>query len=173
MALTWHCAETHPFSELMAERDLERLGFQPFNPKCQTVVVTRGREVQTTKPYLPGYIFIPWDDADDHTWRKARDARGIRKLMYGAHEKPARIRQDAMQILLDKCNGQLVKQTEIDRELKKIIWVGSTVVVKDGPMEGFKGKAEWAHRDRVRVMLSFLGAERPVEFRTKELEVVT
>lgn len=167
----WYCATTLPFQELTAETNLRRQGFHPFNPKCETERVTRGREVLSRAPYIPGYIFINFD-IDDDAWRKINSTRGIRQLIYGSHERPARIRQDAMQIILDKCNGQIVKLEEVDFALSKIVWPGAEVRVTDGPFAGFHGTVKWSKDDRAKVLMRLFGRDTPADLKTNQLEIV-
>jgi transcription antitermination factor NusG len=170
--INWYAAVTHPFQELTAETHLRRQGFNPFNPKVEVLKVNGSRETLTRKSLIGGYIFIPFD-VDEPGWRVINSTRGVKQLMYGAHEKPARIRQDAMQVILDKCNGQIVKAEEVYRELERVLWKGAKVVPKDGPFQGYTGTVDWVRKDRSKVMMNFLGGLVPVEFKTKELEIVT
>lgn len=170
--INWYCATTLPFGELQAEKHLKDQGFDPFLPKCEVTTLSRNSERTTRRPYIVGYIFFPWDLADPK-WRVINSTRGIRQIMYGAHEKPAPIRQDAMQVLLDRCNGSIVKREEIDRAISKVIWKDAEVRVTDGPLMGLRGKVTWSDNDRVKVLMSLFGRPSDVELSKKNLEVVT
>jgi transcriptional antiterminator RfaH len=158
----WHVALTLPFQELIAERNLARQEFQPFNPKIVITKTIRNRDHTIRAPYIPGYIFIRFEDDDDR-WRAINQTRGVRQLMLAAPERPAIVREDAMAILIDRCSGSdVVSPTQVDTALAKLVPVGAAVRISAGPFEGLKGIVRWSHLDRVTVLLSFLGAQRPI-----------
>lgn len=168
--LSWHVAQVKPFCEMVAENGLRNKGFQPFNPKVYTQKIVRGARTWTERPYLPGYIFIRFDPVEDVTWPTINCVRGIQTLLYSAHEKPAPIRDVAMAVLLDRCNGDRVKAEDIDAALLKVVPIGSDVRVAEGPFEGFVGKVTWSDRDRVRVVLSLFGRKTPTLLSSKDVE---
>jgi transcription antitermination factor NusG len=43
--------------------------------------------------------------------------------------------------------------------------------VAEGPWAGLTGPVAWASRDRVKLIMSLFGSERPVEFRASNLEL--
>lgn len=163
--LAWHAAVTQPFSEMVAEENLKRQGFQPFNPKCYSERITRGRRVLTERCYIPGYIFVRFDSVNDR-WEAINSTRGIKSLMYAASEKPAPIREAVMQVLLDRCNGDVVKAEDLDLAISRVIPIGALVKVTEGPFEGFVGPVKWNHNERVKVMLSLFGRSNPVKLPT-------
>lgn len=134
--------------------------------------IVRGRKVITERPYMPGYIFVPFD-VDDYGWRKINSTRGIGQLFYSAPERPAPIRADVMQVLLDKCNGEYVVDEIIDMALQQVVWVGARVRINDGPFAGFAGLVKWTNRDRIKVLLSFLGSPREIALSSKHVGVLS
>lgn len=168
---SWHVATTKPFSELIAEKHLEQQNFQPFSPKCLIARIVRNRRVITEKPYIPGYIFINFDDDADN-WQAINATRGIQSLILSGPEKPATIRQPAMDVLIDKCSGSLVNPDAVDLELSKLIPIDATVRVNTGPLEGRVGPVRWSHNQRVAVLLTFLGSTREIELAAKAVDVV-
>lgn len=176
MTVRWYCAQTQPYAELIAEQHLKDQGFQPFNPRCEVTRITKGREVITRKPWLPGYIFIPFD-IDNPIWPRINSTRGVKRLMPEWMERPSPVRDDAMQVLLDQCNGQTVRAMEVDRAIAKVLWPGATVQVNEGPFAGFTGTVEWTDKDRVKVLCFIFGRTTAVEFDRKKqrnaLEVVS
>jgi transcriptional antiterminator RfaH len=170
--ITWHVAITKPFQELIAERHLAQQAFQPFNPKVVVTKIVRNRETAIKSPYIPGYIFIRFDE-DDERWKSINSTRGIRQLILAGSEKPAMVRDDAMQILIDRCSGSdIVTASQVDHALAKLIPIGSIVHVKTGPFTGMKGIVEWTYNERVNVLLAFLGAVRGIHMPAKAVEVV-
>lgn len=174
MSLAWHVATTKPFSDLIAERDLERQGFTPFNPKVRIERVVRGQRIIREVPYIPGYIFVHFD-VEDWQWRKINTTRGIRSVMYSSAEVPAVVRSDAMSVLLERCNGQYVRESEvgaIDDAIRRVVWKGAQVRVNEGPLEGRRGSVTWAAHDRVKVLMLFLGTSREIEMAASDVAVL-
>jgi transcription antitermination factor NusG len=155
--LTWHVAQTKPFFEMIAEDGLRRKGFCPFNPKVYEERLVRGRRTWTERCYIPGYIFIRFDPLEDVHWPKINYVRGIHTLLYSASEKPAPIKDAAMAVLLDRCNGDRVKAEDIDLALSRVVPIGSMVRVVEGTFSEFVGKVSWSAADRVKVVLSLFG----------------
>lgn len=167
MSLCWHVATCKPFSEMIAEKSLTSKGFLAFNPKYYTERVTRGRRTWTERCYIPGYIFIRFDPVEDERWPQINFARGIQTLLYSSAERPAPIRETAMNVLLDRCNGDRVKAEEIDVALSRVVPIGSVVRVTEGSFEGFTGKVVWSAEDRLKVVLSLFGRPTKVSLANK------
>lgn len=171
LLLAWHVATTKPFSEMIAEEALKQKGFQPFNPKCYSVRVVKGRRTWTERCYMPGYIFIRFDSVDDR-WPVINNTRGIRSLLYSAVEKPAPLREAVMQSIIDRCNGDgVVKEEELDLALTKVIPIGTMVRLLEGPFQGFSGPVIARQSDRVKVMLSLFGRPTETKVDLKSLEL--
>ncbi len=170
--LAWHVATTKPFSEMLAEEGLRRKGFQPFNPKVYIERVVRGARTWTERCYIPGYIFVRFDPLEDIHWPTINFVRGIQTLLYSASEKPAPIRDVAMGVLLDRCNGDRVKAEDIDLAISKVVPVGVDVRVKEGMFSEHVGKVVWSDGDRVKVLLSIFGRPTRASLSTKAVEMV-
>lgn len=172
MSLNWHVASVKPFHEMIAEQGLRNKGFQPFNPKVYTQRIVRGARTWTERPYIPGYIFIRFDADEDPHWPKINYVRGIQSLMYSASERPAPIKEAAMAVLLDRCNGDRVKAEDIDMALAKVLPIGSSVRVVDGAFADFVGKVAWSDQDRVRVVLSLFGRPTKLTMPSRSVALV-
>lgn len=157
--ISWHVATTKPFSEMIAENGLRNKGFFPFNPKVYTQRIVRGARTWTERPYIPGYIFVRFDPDEDSNWPQINFVRGVQTLLYSASERPAPIKDAAMAVLLDRCNGDRVKAEDIDFALSKVFPVGSSVRLVDGAFSQFVGKVAWSDQDRVKVVLSLFGRQ--------------
>jgi transcription antitermination factor NusG len=131
----------------------------------------RGREFNSLKLYIPGYIFVRFDvEADE--WFPINWTRGIRHLISASPEKPIPVRDILMSLLLDRCDEDgYVLEKEADQALEWLR-VGRRVRVNKGACEGLSGVVTWKDGDRVKLLLSFLGSTRPVEVHAKSLEAV-
>lgn len=172
MAFSWHVAITRPLKEFVAEDQLQQQGFQPFNPKVLSTKLIRNRHHTIRAPYIPGYIFINFDD-DDDAWRTINSTRGIQTLMLAAPERPAIVHAQAMAVLIDKCSGSdIVDATHVDQALAKLVPIGATIRIATGPFEGIRGIVRWTRLDRIAVLMSFLGYKRPIVMPANAVEVV-
>lgn len=169
--MSWYAAQTKPFSEMVAEASLGSKGFTVFNPKYYTERLTRGRRTWTERCYIPGYVFVRFDPVEDERWPQINFARGIQTLLYSSVERPAPIRDKAMDVLINRCNGDRVKAEELDFALSRVVPVGSVVRVGEGPFEGFIGKVVWSAEDRLRVVLSLFGRQTKVALSNKAVEL--
>lgn len=167
--ISWHVATSKPFSERIAEESLKRKGFAAFVPKVYTQSLVRGRRTWTERCYIPGYVFVRFDPVEDERWPTINYARGIQTLLYAASERPAPIRESAMNVILDRCNGDIVKAEDIDLALSRILPIGSMVRVQEGTFEGFVGKVAWSAQDRLKVVLSLFGRATKVSLLSKNV----
>lgn len=149
-------------AELQAEENLLRQGFQPFNPKIKEQKVQRGAIVTRVKPFIPGYIFVRFDPQEDR-WRSINGTRGVKKLFCSDPETPSRVRDGVMQLILDQCDGDYVRQAGVDEILSRLLPVGSQVVFTEGPFEGYRGKVLLSHVQRLDVILTIFGRPQRVK----------
>lgn len=181
IALAWHVATTHHRSELVAEENLirqaERMAargyglLQPLNIKVKTSSVVRGRKQTVENPYFTGYIFLQFD-ADATEWGFINSTRGVKQLMT-SDGKPCRILDRIMAPILEQCEGDYVRSSEIiDRVIHKFIPLGSTIRAKLGPFAGFEGPVKLSTHDKVQVMFGMFGRPVLVDFKPADVELV-
>lgn len=170
--LAWHVAQTKPMGELRANERLSNQGFACFLPLCRTSRVIRGYRASFDRPYIPGYLFVHFD-VEDPSWRLINSAPGVQQVMYCSPEKPATVRQDVMDVLLERCNGQYVRESDLD-DVLRVFWRGAAIRLNDvaGAMEGWRGTVVSSTADRVRMLMSFLGATREIEVPKQACEMV-
>lgn len=169
--LAWYVAITLQLSELIAEQNLRRQNFSPFLPRVRETRITRGREVTTVKPYIPGYIFVRFDREVDN-WGRINSTRGVRSLMCNAPELPTRVRDKAMEAILERCEGQYVIAEEIDETLLPFIPVGARVRALDGAFSGHVGKVILSYPERVTALFQIFGRPTRTELAAAAVEVV-
>lgn len=169
--LAWYVAITLQLSELTAEQNLRRQNFSPFLPRVRETRITRGREVTTIKPYIPGYIFVRFDREEDD-WGRINSTRGVKGLLCNSPELPTRIREKQMDAILERCEGQYVVAEEIDETLMSFFPVGSIVKVVEGPLAGQTGRVRLSYADRVNVLFRMFGRETRVEMAAAAVDLV-
>lgn len=174
MGYAWYVATTKPFSEFVAEENLQRQGFQPFNPVCSVTRIERGARVTKTKPYLPGYIFVRFDRLVQ-PWQRINNTRGVEALLprMGTETgEPGEVRERAMRVLQQKCIGSSVLPEHVDVALSQIIPEGATIRITAGAFVGFEAPVKWSHEDRVKVIVSLFGRPTPVKLERSQVELV-
>jgi transcription antitermination factor NusG len=165
--MRWHVVQTKPFSEMLAEEGIRRKGFQPFNPKVYVHRIVRGARTWTERCYIPGYIFVQFDAEAQPQWPTINFVRGVKALLYSAHETPAPVRDSAMRVLFERCNGDRVKAEDIDTALSRVLPLDAQVRILSGPFEHHVGRVAWTDAERVRVVLSLFGRATKVELKTR------
>jgi transcriptional antiterminator RfaH len=182
-------AQTDPFMGAVAEKALAEqrvktgAEWEIFNPRVrETKRWSRNRTREVEKPYFPGYIFIAFDVHGDD-WPPINITRGIKDngLMLSTISRPATIPSLVIEDLIGRCEVELYPERDgtitprhyIKQEVADayLFQVGSTVRVAEGPWAGLTGPVAWASRDRVKLIMSLFGSERPVEFRASNLEL--
>lgn len=172
--LNWYVAKTNPNSEIIAEENIRgtpRLsGITPFNPLCRVSRLHKGARITVDRPYLPGYIFVRFDE-DEHPWQRLNSTRGIKRVFTDINQVPLRIPNKAMDIILERCLDGFVKADEVDTALSGLIPIGSVVQLKSGPFEGHKGNVVWSEAERVGVLFMLFGRSNLIEFPVNIIEV--
>lgn len=138
-------------------------------PMEKVTEVKDGKTVEVERKVFPGYVMVKLavyygDDSEpkmsDETWYLIRNTRGVTGFV-GPESKPIPLTDEEVQKL-----G--VEQ----RVVKMNYAVGDLVTVVDGPFEGFSGIVEEISdtKDMVRVSITMLGRETPVEFEFDQIE---
>lgn len=151
----WYVATTAPNRESLAQARLEHLGFPAFLPLIAREVRHARRVEVVQRPMFPRYVFLRFDAAAD-PWRRAYGTRCVR--IFGATpERPSPLPPGVVEGWqaegLDK---------PITRDIAPdLIAAGATVSLTAGPFADHRGVCLWDDGQRVRVLLSLMGAEVP------------
>jgi len=155
-----YVVRTKPCHEAIARANLIAIGFDAYVPTVRENVRSRTTRTTVLAPMFPGYIFVSLDMADVN-WRSAAYAKGVMDLLPDS-DHPTAVPESAM---------VWVRATEAAENAKKAaghgpsIDVGDCVQVSGGSWEGYSGEIQGINSrgDRVRVLLTILGAAREVE----------
>jgi transcriptional antiterminator RfaH len=149
----WAVARTLPNHDRLAAECIAR-SFEIFVPKVRTRF--------GATPLFPCYLFIRIVDR----WRVIERTMGVLSLIkFG--DKPAKCPDNEIALLLARADPDGIIRLGPRRSLngtRSTLAPGATVTVTGGPLAGFDGlyQGQGAH-DRERVLLTMLGAQRPVE----------
>lgn len=158
----WFAAQLKPKGATLALTHLERQGFDAFLPQRQVELRRNNRFLSALEPLFPGYVFVAFDPADPAS-RAVRSTRGITRLL-GTARGPALLPQGFVATLRARCDarGIILPEPELSP--------GTEVRVLKGPFAGLVGRILTAGpAERVKVLLTLLASERPVEIERARL----
>jgi transcription antitermination factor NusG len=169
---SWYVATTHSQSELLASTNLKLQGFNVFNPRCRVQRFLRGRRIIFFRSYLPGYLFIEFDEGDE-MWRTIHSTRGVRNVLSSGPEEPLKLKPGIVDELKSRCDGEgFLLEKEVDEVLIPELPSGSVVQIVEGPFRGFKGIVRASSQTRVQLILkSLLGGGAPMEMARENVRI--
>jgi transcriptional antiterminator RfaH len=149
MVLRWYVARTKPLAEYTARDRLDTAGCEVFLPLVGTVRPRRGRQ---DAPLFPGYLFLHYD-LEERGWQLLNQVPQLAGLVAF---------DGVVSLVPDEVIAELVERVEaINRSggLWTHFQVGDRVRVTLGPLGSLADVVVEAKspRDRVRVLLEFLG----------------
>ena len=153
----WYCVRSFAKQEHIAAAHLRALpGLEVFCPRVRFRKVTRRGPVWFMEALFPGYLFARFDK-----WRSQRavaHARSVAFIVRFGEEIPS-IPETALHELQSHMNGAECKI--ISEEVRE----GDNVIVAHGLFRGLSSvvTSVMPAKDRVRVLLDFLGQCREVE----------
>jgi len=153
----WYCVRTQPKSEHIAAAHLRLLDeVEVFCPRLRLRRITRRGPVWFVEALFPGYLFARFDPLQSQS--EVTHARGVSTIVR-FKEAPASVPDAAIAELREHMNGTECK--EIDQTIRE----GDSVVVAQGMFMGLATVVTQAlpARERVRVLVDFLGQCREVE----------
>ncbi|MFV9927094.1 MAG: transcription termination/antitermination protein NusG [Candidatus Midichloria sp.] len=129
--------------------------------------IRRGKKVDTKKKILPGYIIIKMH-MNESAWGLVKRIPNVAKFL-GADNRPAKVSEKEVERILKKVEeGSIAKDVPVSFELHEVIRI------TDGPFETFTGVIEEVDKEklRLRVLVSILGREAPVELEFNQVEKI-
>lgn len=159
----WFCLRARTKTEHIAAVQLRHLsGVEPFCPRLRFQRMTKRGRVWFPEAMFPGYFFARFNPA--RLMRIVRHAQGVTGLVeFGG--RPVMIPSAQIEAL-----RELVGPTELC-EVKEGLRVGDEVEVVAGPLRGLEVVVTTIlpTKDRVRILLEFLGNLREVEINREAL----
>jgi transcriptional antiterminator RfaH len=155
-----------PRQERVANRNLERQGFETYLPVTQQRRRRLGRSIMVIEPMFPRYLFIRLDSRHDN-WGPIRSTLGVTALVrFGQFPAP----------VPDELIGNLRQRDDeegIQQLLEYAYRPGEPLRIAEGVMAGFEGiYLARSAKDRVLVLLEILGQQARVELARDTIEPV-
>lgn len=176
MAMRWYIVHAYTnFERKVADAILERAKAEGLEDAFEQVLVPteevaevkRGRKIQTTRNFLPGYVLVKMD-MTDRAHVLIKNTPKVTGFL-GADNKPMAIGEDeAMRILNQVSEG-------VERPAPTVTFeVGENVKVAEGPFASFSGVVEEVdeERTRLKVAVSIFGRPTPVELEFGQVEKI-
>lgn len=160
----WYCVKTQPKREHLAAGQLRQLeSVEVFCPRLRYRKATRRGKVWWVEALFPGYILARFVFPEMH--RFVTHTQGVRGIVQFGHDAPS-IPDGFVEILRAEIARHDAEQSGNETlTVTPQIEAGEEVELAHGPLGGFQGKVieVLPARDRVKVLLDFLGQAQVVE----------
>lgn len=134
-------------------------------PSVEVPEIKKGKQVNTEKKFLPGYILIKMNLTDE-AWHLVKSVPKVSGFL-GSGSKPSPVPEREVQTIMDQVNENpsLVAT-------KKLYEVGETIKVIDGPFESFSGVIEEVdvEKMKLKVSVSIFGRSTPIDLSFNQVE---
>lgn len=136
-------------------------------PVVEVAEVKRGKQVQSEKKFMPGYVLIHMDMTDD-AWHLVKSIPRVTGFL-GNGSKPQPVSEVEVQRVLSHIESKV-----IGNKFTEIYDIGESVTVIDGPFESFTGVVEDVDYDksRVRVAVSIFGRTTPIDLEFTQVKKI-
>jgi len=161
--LLWYVIQTKPGNEHRVETNLVNQEIETFLPFVETYQSQRGKIVQAIKPFFPNYLFSRLD-LGLHYYN-VKWTRGVSKIL-GAGNEPVSISEKVIQSIKERIvKGKVVK---LEDEFKE----GDLIQITSGPFKDLTGifQRKMSDSGRVRVLLSLIGVDIPIQISRRQMK---
>ena len=159
----WFCVRTHPKHEHIAAAQLRHeTGIEVFLPRIRYKRSVRCRMVWVTEALFRDYLFARFDLAT--ALRRVRHARSVREVVHFGNRYPT-----VPNLFINELRAAMGGREE--RSIEETLQSGDLVKLVGGPMQGLEAVVTrvMPARDRVAVLLEFLGRQTMVELNRTQL----
>lgn len=157
----WAVATVEPNCDMKAVRGLDRIGVESYCPRFRDRFDSR-----PARPLFPGYVFVAPSSVDG--WGNVTRTPGILSVLgFKIGDRPILVSDSIVERLRDGADkdGLILLEPEIH--------AGSVVRVTRGHLMGAMGLVSgMSGRDRVRVLLTYMGSEHKAHVRRADLALV-
>ncbi|NDB81910.1 MAG: transcription termination/antitermination factor NusG [Alphaproteobacteria bacterium] len=153
--------------EQAQKKGLSHLFEEILIPAALVPELKKGKQVNTEKRILPGYILIKMHFSDEG-WHLVKSIPKVSGFL-GNNGKPVSVSEAEVARIMDQLSGNSPLVTA-----KKIYEEGEKVKVIDGPFESFIGIIQEVDIDkmRLRVSVSIFGRSTPIDLSFSQVERV-
>lgn len=162
-SIAWYCLKTQPKHEHIAGGHLRQMaGVTVFLPRLRFQKATKRGKKWFNEAMFPGYLFARFDYVERH--KEVRYAMGVSAIVHFGGICPP-IDDSVMETLMTLTGNEHV--AVLTSEVKE----GDSVKIVEGALHGLEAVVTQtlSGRERVRILLNFLGREVPAEVTTSGL----
>lgn len=142
--MNWYAVNTKARQEILAARNLQRLGVDSFLPQMKISRMRRGIRSMVTAPLFPSYLFVRFDLAIHY--RAVNFTMGVRKVVsFGS--TPVKVEDG----LIESIKGRLTDGYVVVEPASLV--PGQPVRIQEGPFQGLQAVFERPMNDQGRIML--------------------
>jgi transcriptional antiterminator RfaH len=160
----WYLIQFKPNSHRMAERNLQRQGFETFLPMQKITQRKASRFVSDAKPFFPGYMFVSVN-SDLKPWRTINSTMGVSRLVsFDGKPKP---------LPLQLISGLMLRCDSASTMLPlKSFNEGDYVEILTGPFANFIATVDTIDpKQRIWVLMEFMGQKTRVQTTANQLQL--
>jgi transcriptional antiterminator RfaH len=160
----WHLVYCKPRQEHRAQSHLDDQRYTTYLPRLVETRRHRGKLTQVIRPLFPRYLFIQLDNLTDN-WGPIRSTLGVHSLVT-FRQTPALVPDQVIQFLKDRED-----ENGLHHLRRPALEPGSRIRILEGPMKGHEAIfLARSGKDRVLILLKFLGHTTRAEIGVKEIE---
>jgi transcription elongation factor/antiterminator RfaH len=161
----WFVVHTKPGNEERVKSNLTNQEIESFLPLVKVHQYCGGKMAQRIKPLFPNYLFARLD-LETHYY-KVKWTRGVNKIL-GSGGGPIPIAERVVQAIKEQAGEDNL--IELENELKD----GDAIQVTSGPLKDLMGifRKEMSSKGRVKVLLSLIGVDVPVQISRYQIKKV-
>ena len=162
----WYLVQLKPNSFRLAERNLQRQGFETFLPLQEISRRKNSRFTADFRPLFPGYMFVCFE-INAPLWHKINSTIGVSRLVTFANQyKP--IPLNLISNLMLRCNkeGKLLPPKKLN--------TGDSIKILNGPFANFVTSVERIDaRQRIWVLMEFMGQRTKMQIAPDNVQLAT
>jgi transcription elongation factor/antiterminator RfaH len=161
----WYVIHTKPGDEGRVNTNLQHQEIETFLPLFETYKYCGGKMVQKIKPLFANYLFAKLD-IESHYY-KVKWTRGVNRIL-GSGNDPIPISEKVIRAIKERSGkDNLIK---LEDELED----GDPVQITSGPFKHLRGifQKMMSSKGRVRILLSLIGVEVPVQISKWQIKKV-
>jgi transcriptional antiterminator RfaH len=163
--MSWFVARTEPLREQTARRFLELGGFSVYIPVIRERRAKGGRRIEHLRPLFPSYAFVALQHG---RWWDARWTVGVAALIM-AGDGPAQLGDH----VINEIKGR-ERNGAVELPRRETFRAGDRVRITAGVFNGHLGLFQGQlPRERIAILLSWLGTQRRVELPKDSIEAAS
>ena len=160
----WYLLQFKPNSYRIAERNLQRQGFETFLPMQKITHRKGSRFVSDVKPFFPGYMFVNVN-SDLAPWRTINSTMGVSSLV-SLEREPKPLPLQLISGLMLRCDAS---NTILPPNSFK---VGDHVEMISGPFADFIAMVDMIDpKQRIWVLMEFMGQKTRMQIASDQLQL--